>query len=124
MATDTPLWQENDELWIDGEAAGEAFQEYRGTLMTAITESAILPLANNLYSHGIISQANLSHAQMTTLIPEERKVHLFDSIEARIRSKPEDFFILLNILDNELVFRDHAVKLREAYKVCPCYIQM
>ena len=93
--------------------------------MTVITECDILPLANNLYSNGIISQANLSHAEMTTLTPQDRKVHLFDAIEARIRSKPEGFLTLLDILDSELVFHDHAMKLWEAYnEVCPRYVYM
>ena len=130
MAAETPPWRTTDAnflmQFINIGTAGEAFREYRGTLMTAVTEFAILPLANNLYSQGIISRADLSHAEMTTLIPEERKVHLFDAIEAGIRYEPEGFRTLLDILDSELVFRDHAVELWEAckYKVSPCCIYM
>ena len=99
------------------EEAGDDFREYRDILMMAVTGDNILLLANSLYSRGIISRADLSHASLTTLIPEERNVHLFDAIEDGIRSKPEHFRTLLDILDREFVSRHHAEKLWTAFEV-------
>ena len=72
----------------DGSYAGDAFRDYRDVLLTAVTDVHIL--ANSLYSKGLISQEQLEHAQLLALTPSERKVHLFDAIEARLRSKPVD----------------------------------
>ena len=68
---------------INVNIAVDVFQSYRDTLNDAITSDGILRLANALYSTGIISRENLDHAMLTGVLPTEKKVHLFDAIEAR-----------------------------------------
>ena len=84
---------------LDPSAAREAFQVHRDALFTAVTDA--LPLANSLYSEGIISRDQLNHAQLVGVALEEKKVKLFGAIEARLRSNPEDFPTLLDVLDSD-----------------------
>ena len=74
-------------------AAGDGFRKHRDDLLTAVTDVHVL--ANSLYSKGLISREQLEHAQLLALTPSERKVHLFDAIEARLRSNYEDLYTLL-----------------------------
>ena len=98
-------------------AACWVFRRYRATLFKAVTEHDILPLANFVYSRGMISNKSLEHAGMTTLTPSERKIHLFNAIQAGIKSKPQEFLSLLDYLHSEMVFCDHALELWRRYEV-------
>ena len=80
-------------------AAGDVFREHRTDLLTAVTDVHVL--ANSLYSKGLISREQLEHAQLPALTPSERKVKLFDAIEARLRSKSEDLGTLLDVFKGD-----------------------
>ena len=82
-----------------GTKAGNAFRRYRDDLLIAVTDVHIL--ANSLYSKGLISREQLEYAQLLALTPSERKVHLFDAIEARLRSIPDDFDTLTEVLNGD-----------------------
>ena len=99
--------------------AVDVFQSYRNTLNDAITNDDILRLANALYSKGIISRENLDHALLTGVVATKKKVHLFDAIEARIRSHSSDFLTVLDILYGDSVHRDITMRIWESYEeVC------
>ena len=103
-----------------GNCAGDAFRKHRDTLLTAVTDVHIL--ANSLYSKGLISREQLEHAQLIVLTPNERKVKLFDAIEARLGSNPDDFRTLLDILYSDPLLMIFAQKIESSYrcKVCLC----
>ena len=103
-----------------GDCAGDTFRKYRDTLLTAVTDVHIL--ANSLYSEGLISREQLEHAQLPALTPNERKVKLFDAVEARLRSNPGDIYTLLNILDDDPLLQIFSKKIKTSYhsKVCLC----
>ena len=107
-------------LNVDPDIAADAFQGYRDTLATAITQDDIPQLANSLYSKNIISKNNRDYAVMVGILPSEKMVHLLDASEARIRSNPSDFLTVLDILNSEPVFRIHAERIWEKYwkQVC------
>ena len=102
--------------------AGDAFREHRDTLLTAVTDVHIL--ANSLYSKGLISREQLEHAQLPALTPNERKVKLFDAVEARLRSNPGDIDTLLDILDDDPLLQIFSKKIKSSYyppiEVCLC----
>ena len=116
-----PSWRET-QWWIVANTAVDVFQYYRDTLNDAITSDEILRLANELFSKGIISRGNLDHAQLIGVLPTEKKVHLFDAIEARIRSHPEDFCTVLDILNREPVYRDIAKNIWNVYSAMVCAV--
>ena len=107
---------------VNADKAVDVFQSYRDSLNDAITSDGILRLANALYSKGIISRENLDHAMLIGVLPTEKKVHLFDAIEARIRSHPEDFITFLNILYSDTVYSDLAEKIWEDYMSQVCAV--
>ena len=83
----------------------------------AVTDIHIL--ANSLYSRGLISREQLEHAQLPALTPSERKVHLFDAIEARLRSKPEVFHTLLDVFKGDPLLQIFVGRIQNSYlKVC------
>ena len=94
-------------------AAGDAFRKHRDDLLTAVTDVHIL--ANNLYSKELISREQLEHAQLLALTPSERKVHLFDAIEARLRSKLGDFCTLLSVLNGDPLLEMFVEKINGTY---------
>ena len=94
--------------------AGDAFRKLRDDLLTAVNDVHVL--ANNLYSRGLISREQLEHAQLLALTPSERKVHLFDAIEARLRSKPYDLYTLLDILKSDPLLQIFIEKIRSSYR--------
>ena len=103
--------------------AGDAFREHRDTLLTAVTDVHIL--ANSLYSKGLISREQLEHAQLPALTPSERKVKLFDAVEARLRSNPDDIGTLQDILDDDPLLQIFSKKIKSSYyyhskEVCLC----
>ena len=110
--------------FIDLAAAGDAFREHRDTLLTAVTDVPIL--ANSLYSKGLISREQLEHAQLPALTPNERKVKLFDAVEARLRSNPNDIGTLQDILDDDPLLQIVSKKIKNSYyyyhskEVCLC----
>ena len=116
-----PSWRKA-QWWIDANTAVDVFKSCRGILNDAITSDDILRLANELYSEGIISRGNLDHAQSIGVLPTEKKVHLFDAIEARIRSHPEDFLTVLDILYSETVYSDLAEKIWKNYMFQVCAV--
>ena len=83
---------------INPEEAGEAFREYRGVLLEAITDP--LRLANYLYAKKIISKGALEHIS-SLLTKCEKNFNLLDAVESRIRTHPSDFLTLLAILEND-----------------------
>ena len=98
-------------------AAGDAFREHRDDLLMAVTDVHIL--ANSLYSKGLISREQLEHAQLLALTPSERKVKLFDAIEARLRSKPEDLDTLLGVFEGDPLLKRFVLKIRLQFmQVC------
>ena len=103
-----------------GTLAGDAFREHRDTLLTAVTDVHIL--ANSLYSKGLISREQLEHAQLPALTPNERKVKLFDAVEARLRSNPDDIYTLQDILDDDPLLQIFSKKIKSSCysKVCLC----
>ena len=116
-----PPWRLN---WcgIDREAAGEAFRQHRADLLIAAIDTLIL--ANCLYSKRIISHETLEHAELLTLTSSKRNVHLFDAIEARIRTNPDDFLTLLDVLDSDPQLHVFAERIWNSYcvKVCLCRV--
>ena len=89
-----------------------AFIEYRATLLDAITEPEILPLANALYSKGVISRYALEEAEMTTRTPTERKTRLLDAVEDKIKTESGMFDTLIDVLRSDsLCLSEHAMKL-------------
>ena len=100
-------------------AAGDAFRERRADLLTAVTNVHVL--ANSLYSEGLISREQLEHAQLLALTPSQKKVHLFDAIEARLRSNPEDIYALTDILRSDPLLQIFVEKIWSSYQeVCLC----
>ena len=98
-------------------AAGDAFRVHRDALLIAVADVHIL--ANSLYSKGLISREQLEHAQLLALTPNERKVHLFDAIEARLRSNPEDINTLCDILRSDPLLQTLAEKIyMSSLEVC------
>ena len=98
---------------IDPEKAGEAFREHRDGLLIAVTDPLVL--ANNVYSKRIISRATLNRVKVSTLSTDDMNEKLFDAIEARIRTYPPDFHILLAILGNDPSLRDFAKRIQDSY---------
>ena len=105
MATPVPYvpWRTpyGSRIHLD-QSVATAFRDHRATLLVALTD--IYVLANSLYSEGLISQEQLKHAQLLALTPKERKVHLFDAIEARLRTNPKDFLTFLDVLNSDSEF--------------------
>ena len=102
-------------------SASDAFREHRDTLLTAVTDVHIL--ANSLYSKGLISREQLEHAQLPALTPNERKVKLFDAVEARLGSNPDDIDTLQDILDDDPLLQIFSKKIKTSYhskEVCLC----
>ena len=57
------------------QSVADAFRYYRATLLITLTD--IHSLANRLSdSKGLVSREQLEHAQLLTLTPTEKKVHL------------------------------------------------
>ena len=98
---------------IMGIVAGDAFRKHRDNLLVAVTDVHIL--ANSLYSRGLVSREQLEHAQLLALTPSERKVHLFDAIEARLRSKLGDFCTLLSVLNGDPLLEMFVEKINSTY---------
>ena len=101
---------------IRAEEAGETFREHRAVLLIAITDSLIL--ANNLYSSNIISRETLDRVKLPTLTPNEKKMELFDAIEARIQTNPSDFGTLCDILKSDPLLCIFAERLQQSYREC------
>ena len=102
---------------IDCEVAGEAFRRHRDGLLIAVIDTLIL--ANCLYSKGIISHETLERAKLLTLTSSEKNVHLFEAIEARIRTNSDDFLTLLDVLNSDLLqLRVFAERIWNSYRGC------
>ena len=77
--------------------------------------------ANSLYSKGLVSQEQLEHVQLLALTPNEKKVHLFDAIEARLRSNYRDIYTLREILNSDPLLDIVGEKILSSYlEVCQC----
>ena len=113
-------WWKDLQFIVDPDITGDAFRGYRDTLAIAITPDDIPQLVNSLYSKNIISHDNLERAMMIGILPSDKKVHLLDAIEARIRSRTSAFVTFLDILYSEPVFSEHAKRIWEKYweQVC------
>ena len=58
---------------------------------------------------------------LLALTPNEKKVHLFDAIEARLRSNYRDIYTLREILNSDPVLDIVGEKIRSSYlEVCQC----
>ena len=101
---------------IDAHKAGEAFRQHRDNLLIAITDP--LFLANALYSKNIISRETLDNILPPTPV-NVMKVVLLNAIEARIRTHPSDFLILLAILGRDSQLCIFAEGIRNSY--CKCF---
>ena len=98
-------------------AAGDVFRERRADLLTAVTDVDVL--ANSLYSKVLISREQLEHAQLPALTPSERKVKLFDAIEARLRRKSENLYTLLGVFEGDPLLEIFVSKIRGRFlQVC------
>ena len=104
MATPVPYvpWRTpyGSRIHLD-QSVATAFRDHRATLLVALTVSGIHVLANSLCSVGLISREQLEHVQLLALTPNERKVHLFDAVEARLRTNPKDFLTFLDVLNSD-----------------------
>ena len=104
---------------IDAHKAGEAFRQHRDNLLIAITDP--LFLANALYSKNIISRETLDNVLPPTPV-NVMKVILLNAIEARIRTHPSDFLILLAILGRDSQLCIFAEGIRNSYCKCSTII--
>ena len=93
-------------------AAASAFKKHCGDLMIAITEP--LPLAYQLYSRDVISE-EVKDKMLLPITKGEKNMALLDAIEARIRTKPSDFWTLVTVLGTDIVLCTFATRLRETY---------
>ena len=98
---------------IRAEEAGEAFREHRADLLEAVVDPLIL--ANSLYSKKIISRETLKQIMELSLTFSNKNVILLDAVEARIRTHPSDFLILLAILGSDAHLCVYAEGLRNSY---------
>ena len=98
---------------IKAEEAGEAFRECRADLLEAIVDPLIL--ANHLYSKKIISRETLNQITELSLTISNKNIILLNVIEARIRTHPSDFRILLAILEHNPHLCVYAEGLRNSY---------
>ena len=101
---------------IRAEEAGETFREHRAVLLIAVTDSLIL--ADNLYSYNVISRETLDRVKLPTLTPNEKKMELFDAVEARIQTNPSDFGTLCDILRSDPLLCIFAERLQQSYREC------
>ena len=98
---------------IKAEEASEAFRECRADLLEAIVDPLIL--ANHFYSKKIISRETLKQITELSLTVSNKNVILLNAVEARIRTHPSDFLILLAILENDVHLCICAEGLRNCY---------
>ena len=101
---------------IKAEEASEAFRECRADLLVAIVDPLIL--ANHLYSKKIISRETLEQIMELSLTISNKNIILLNAVEARIRTHPSDFFVLLAILRSDAHLCVHAEGLQNSY--CEC----
>ena len=97
---------------IRAEEAGEAFREHRADLI-AVADPLIL--ANSLYSKRIISRETLEQVKVQSFTVSDKNFILLEAVEARIRTHPSDFLILLAILGNDAHLCVYAEGLRNSY---------
>ena len=98
---------------INPSEAGDAFRKYRDDLLIAISEPLIL--ANSLYSKWIISQETLDKMMLISLTFREKNFILLNAVEARIRTNPHDFLIVIAVLGRYPHLCVFAEGLRNSY---------
>ena len=101
---------------IRAEEASEAFREHRATLLVAVMDPLIL--ANILYAKRIISKGILDQIRFKAHTPAEKNMTIFDAIEARIRTNPPDFNVVLDILSGDPQLCMFAGLLHQSYGEC------
>ena len=102
---------------LDHSAVCEAFRVHRDALLAAVTD--VLAIVTNLSLNGLVSpEQQLGILQLGLHGTGEDKTHLFEVVQTRIKTNPDDFPTLLDVLYCEPHLRVLSERIWSSYLHC------
>ena len=99
------------------QVAVAAFQSQRDVLLVAIC-SCLTTLANKLLAKFVITREIFDKACNPRNESRERAAYLLGCVQDRIKTEPDDFVKVVDILDSEPTLTRQAKQLEDSYRKC------